>query len=365
MDFESIIKNLKAPILIVYHTDTDGVCSGLISSVGVGRVTGIEPRAIPSVPGSVNVNSKLIRHIEKYNPKTIIFVDLAVDQEPEKVEELAENKDIIIMDHHPINKDLNQNKNIVHINPKREDDKRLYPASKLCFDKFSEITDVNDLDWVAAVGVIADSGAKEWKKFLLDVNKKYRYYPYPKFESEFDMPLGEIGKWINSARLVEGRGGLKRAFRALSLCRGPEDFLKTKNKYAKELKECNEKTKRVIEQLVEEFDEKAENIDDTYFYFIKNDEFSFLKSTVATILSHKHLSKTIFVFSNPKDSGFVFFSCRRSDGKVDLRKVIQHVTKIFKKSSGGGHKEASAGSVLKKDFEEFKKEVAEFISQQS
>lgn len=359
--FIEFIQNIKAPVLVVYHTDTDGVCSAVITCKAIERMAGFKVKSMPCTSGLVKVTKKLYELINKKNAHTVIFVDIAVDQEPENLLKLRENHRIMVIDHHPVENDLNK-KDIVHINPKfDEKEKRNYPVSKLVYDLFSEITDIGDLDWISCVGLIADSAAKEWKQFLTKVNKKYRYYPYPKFESYFDLPLGEIGKWINSSRLQASSKGLRISFKAVYESKNPEDILKCRNEYAEQIKKWNGEIQDLIKEYVDGFETKAELISNVYFYTIAGENSMHMKSTVATILSNKYPARTIFVFGISDDSDCVFFSCRRSDGKIDLRKAVQESIKGLEKASGGGHKQASAGIILKKDIETFKKNVAENI----
>ena len=357
--FIEFIQDIKAPVLIVYHTDTDGVCSAVIACKAIERMTGFKIKSMPCTPGLVKVTKKLFEQINKKGAHTLIFVDVAVDQEPEYLLKLKENHKIMVIDHHPVENDLNK-QGIVHINPKFDaDEKRNYPVSKLVYDLFSDITDISDMDWVSCVGLIADSAAKEWKRFLTKTNKKYSYYPYPEFESYFDLPLGEIGKWINSSRLKASSKGLRISFRAVYESTAPEDILKCRNEYAQEIKGWNEDIQKQIKEYVDGFEKNSEKVKSVYFYSIKGENSVHMKSTVATIISNKHPGKTIFVFGVSDDSEFLFFSGRRSDGRIDLRKAIQKSISGLQNASGGGHRQASAGIILKKDEEEFKKRVAE------
>ncbi len=350
---------IKFPVLIVYHTDADGVCSAIITYEAIKRLTGIAPKAIPCMPGSVEVVPKLKKEIEEKSPHTLIFVDMAVDQDFEKLEKLK-SRNIIVIDHHIVTEDLNK-KGMIHINPKLEGNEKYYPCSKLCFDIFEKIVKIDDLEWVSAVGTIADSGFSDWKSFIHKVNKKYNYLSYADYVIGFDAPLGEIGKWINAGRLVYQRKGLQTAFNAILESKSPDDFLNCKNEHCEKLKEWNESIQEKIKKLVDKFDEEKPYKNDLYFYKItggKNVEA--LKSTVATIISNKFKDRTIFVLTEPEGE-FAFFSARRSDGKVNIQEIIKKAEKKFDKLKGGGHIQACAGSLKKNDVELFKEFVSELI----
>lgn len=332
--FKDKIKSLEGKTFIIYHFDVDGFCSAVITWHSL-ELLGIKPLLTPSVPGIPVMTRKLKKFIQMKNPRNVIFVDMPIDEEPKNLVGMQEN--IIILDHHLIHRDLNS-ENVLHINTNFFT-KTYYPASKLVYDLFSQVVDIKDLDWVAAVGIIADNGGNSWKGFLNEIYKKYPDLKKGEIY-DFDCPIGEIGKAVNSARILLKRGGASKILRKLFYLKSPQealnsDFFKLKYKVAQ----------KRIESLMNRFERNAKKENDFWHYYTTSGE---VKSNVATILSQKYPDKTIMIYSKDIKNNYYLFTLRRHDKKVDLPSAIKKSIKDLKGSRGGGHITA-AGGFIKKD----------------
>jgi len=157
MSLKEFLKNAER-IVILFHIDTDGVCSAKIVSESLRRLNKTVLDYFPTSPQLLKSQTFQLG-ISRDNPDLIILVDVSVDADEPLI---VANKDkrFIIMDHHQVVKDLSAD-NIIYINPKLSGDETYTPASKVCYNEIAKIIDIKDLDWVAATGVIGDTCSRK------------------------------------------------------------------------------------------------------------------------------------------------------------------------------------------------------------
>src|SRR3989338_11066201 len=122
------LKNIKKTdnVVIIFNNDGDGICScALIRRLLAKK--GVEPYIIsqPMPP-----DKYLQKRLQTTIPTKIIFLDMAIDQQPHIVKRFSSISDILIVDHHTIHKNMN-GKNIVHYNP-RFNGKGIYQSTTYC-----------------------------------------------------------------------------------------------------------------------------------------------------------------------------------------------------------------------------------------
>ncbi|MBR9678449.1 MAG: DHH family phosphoesterase [Nanoarchaeota archaeon] len=340
---EEFIKNGKNAV-IIHHNDVDGICSAFLTKKWAEKkFEKIE--VMSSHPGKPFLVPKLYEQVVKAEPDFAIFVDMAVDQDPEPIKRLSKKIKVIIIDHHLVNKDLNCER-IVHVNHHLDGIKKYTPASKMCYDLFE------GENWVAAVGVIADSGAKQWIKFIRNVNQEYGTSG-----TDFESSLGMIANVINSLRVKGNMFWTRLALEVLETAKTPFDIINQKTSAAKEAWQIYEKVNKKIQKLVNDFPDKADVRGDLAFYEIGK---GFYGGTIATILSKKYGDMTIIIVQKDK-SDTVFLNFRRNDKKVDVSSLVQEATLGMDKASGGGHVAAAGGTLQKKDYETFKTRVLSIL----
>ena len=173
-EFKNFILTIKEEdnIAIFYHKMcVDGLCSAIIVSKSIERITKIKPKF--HIPSEHEINDNTIEFIKTNKIKKIIFIDLLPCRYPEKLEAIGRLAKVMIVDHHKFNLD-NIPSNILFFHAeyfKPELDGVDYPASKLAFDLFSQMCNISDLDWISGMGLIADMGYKTWKNFVMDFQK--------------------------------------------------------------------------------------------------------------------------------------------------------------------------------------------------
>lgn len=344
---EKFIEGVSGKALIVHHNDVDGVCSAYLTREWLEeRFEEVE--AVSSLPGKPFLVPRLYKRVVRKNPDIVFFVDMAVDQDPEPIESLSKKKKVVIIDHHLVNKDMNSDR-IIHINHHLEGFKKYTPASKMCYDLFK------GKDWVAAVGVIADSGAKQWYKFIRNVNQKYGTSG-----SDFESSLGIIGNIINSLRIKGVKKWNHLALKVLDDADGPFDVIDKKTSSAKKAWGIYEKTNRKIRKIVNGFPKKADVHGSVAFYPVKK---GFYGGTVATIIAKENPHMTIIMVQKEPSSDTLFLNLRRADKEVDVSELVQEATRGLEQASGGGHVAAAGGTLKKKDYQKFKTRVLSILDE--
>ncbi len=320
---KDVIEKSRRPCIIT-HSDTDGICA---AALVLKEFVDKKFKVLVASP-----NSMAQKRFYRLVPKADLYLvlDLPLDQVWEVARNFLKGK-IIVMDHHKPQRNLNK-EGVTHINPLFEGSK-YYPASKLVHDVLDSTH-----HWVAAIGIVGDMGVKEWRDFL----------------KGFDMEaLEEADKLIGSAMIYKGENGALKAIRFVSEASSIEDLLNNKT-----LRSWKEKVDRYLKFLVEEFERKAERIDDIAFYEIRPKYR--IGSALASVLSLKYPHLTIVII-NKKD-GVANINFRRQDGKYDMEGLARYSTQGI--GTGGGHEKAAGGSIKLSKLEEFKRRVVRYLREE-
>lgn len=350
------IKNCKGKTVLVYDTDGDGIGSAVIVAKTLKKLFNKFPVAIPNSHDENFITKKLYNEILKQKPEFIITLDMPADQELCFVLKLAKKSKILVIDHHQVHNDLNKFEKIIYVNPvflKIKMPPYKYCVSKIAYDICSKIVNINDLNWLAGVGIINDYCGEKWKDFLDEIYKKY-----PKLKGKelyyFNNKLGYISYLVSSAYYFEKkhRGlGYKVCLEASS----PIELIKAKTSSSKKLKKLYEKVESEIKTTIKNWKKDAEIFENKKLIFLKLKTKMLIQSPISTKISLEKPDYTIVVINTSKEKAYI--SLRRRDGKVDCGKLASTVVKGLKNSSGGGHAPAAGANILKKDLEEFRKRI--------
>lgn len=339
-------------IVLLYHIDTDGICSAKIVSEALSRLNKKVLDFFPSSPKMLKDNG-FQESIRKDEPDLVVIVDVGVEENEPLIVNNPGYK-FVILDHHQITKDLSD-KRVVHVNPKIKGDERFIPASKICFDEMSKIIDIKDLDWVSAVGVIGDSGAIENKAFINKTLKKYGFKPKDDKDYYFDSYFGELSNLINGAKMCKGNDGAEKALRILQESGDPHEFYNN----AYELREYYNEVQDYLNEMVDNFEkykEKYDNLELSFYVFAPK---YMIGSTMSTIVSFKHPHETIVIIN--KKGNQATANLRRHDKKYDMGMVSKNSVKGLKHATGGGHVPAAGANLYEKDINLFKRNIVHEI----
>jgi len=324
--FSNFILSLKyaKKIISISHTDLDGLASAKVvaEAVNIDKVYLVDYHEL---------DDNLIKKLEEEKPTHLIFTDLLI-RNPEFMKRLSSLAQILIIDHHVPESDLNSDR-IAFLNAQG------FCAAYLSYYLFSQIKDISKIDWLVACASISDVQYRANSKWMGDVYEKYGF--------EFDVEDEKKGKFWDIIVTISN-----------SLVYYSKDRLAAYEQVGNEfgdignLKEAADKVQKEIDNCILKFEKEKDEINDGYFW-----EFSSIypvKSIVGTIISYKYFNKTVLI-AEKRDK--YYLSARRQDKKVEMNKLLQKLTLGFENSDAGGHIPAAGGHILLKDAEEFKKRL--------
>jgi single-stranded DNA-specific DHH superfamily exonuclease len=323
---------------LVFHIDTDGCCSGALVAKLFERLEKKIDFYIGSIP---TLPDRVMRKLTHGMYNLIIFVDLSVDQQADKIRELAKDSKILIMDHHTISENLNSSQ-IIHMNPKLDGIDKYYPASKYIYDLFK----LEKYNWIATMGVIGDSGVPQWGEFVDDTFRKHGWERGENKNARGTI-LAKADEMVGSARMLYGNVGAEKAFEILATSDNLDEFFEKGD----ELERWHKRVQGEIKKKLDEFEKTSEKRGHVRLFELESD--LNLGSALSTILSNQYPNKTIMIYD--RKNTMIKFHLRRGDGKIDLSEAVKNSIRSFDHSAGGGHKNAAGGHVVESDWTRFKK----------
>jgi len=350
-------------ILICGDSDLDGVAAVVILEETI-RSSGGRVKAIyfPNrEKEGYGITETSLRHFKKHLPALLISVDFGISNFKEIKIAKEMGFEVIVIDHHQILDELPEADIIV--DPKQKEDKypfKEFSAAGLVF-KLSEIV-LGDhasarlkksLLEMAALSTVADMMPRESENRLIieqglfALEKTSRPGIKAFFESnEFKSYVNQneiISKMISILNVRDVKYNLPASFRLLTC-----PSLTESKKLVKKLLKKNDLRKKKIEKTVIEI-EKLMVLKNEPLIFEGERRFdSFVLSSVASILTHRHL-KPVFLYKKmAKESQGTIRSPAGID-TVDLMKKCKKHLLTF-----GGHAQASGFRAKNQNLDKFK-----------
>jgi single-stranded DNA-specific DHH superfamily exonuclease len=344
-------------IVIIYDTDSDGIAAAVIISRTIERLFGELPVALPNnhdIPYLTNLTKNLYEEVIKSKARVLITVDMPLHEDTNYVLNLAKKCRILIIDHHQA-LDLNPlSKNIFHINPyfwPFPIDPCDYPVSKLVYEICDAIVNVENLIWLAGVGIINEGAENVWRDFMEVIYEKYDIKKNG---------LKKLCKLINSGYYHSGEIGGKFAFEACLQASSPHDILETRVSAAKRLNEFHKKIAKEIERLVNIWRKEAEVIHELGLVFWKLPTKLLVQSPVATEIGYQEPEYTFVI---AKDAGEItYLHFRNQSRKINCAELAAFSTRGLKNAGGGGHIPAAGGHIMTKDLDVVKGRIVRYLS---
>ncbi len=341
---EWVEANKEKKTAVIHDSDPDGLCSGVITALALKRISGKIPLIFHQNPGEITLTKHTINFLRENFVEFVVTVDLSIDQRPESVKETEEFAKILVLDHHKTYTDLNSSRTLmIKSQDLTGEEGSKYPVSKLSFDLFSELTDLQDLDWISSIGLLGDNAYSHWKDFVDRVTEKYG------IEKK---ELQKATQLMDSIEVMD-YSKLKDLIQVMLTAKKPVDLMKKDL-----LTELAEMEKEVgfwlekFESQKEVFPEK-----ELIYFEIKPAKHS-IKSVIINRISEKLKDKTVIVL---QDFGVdhVYFSARRQDFKVKVNDLLEKSIEGIPDSMAGGHVPAAAGKIPREFKEQFKKQLIE------
>jgi len=344
--FAGFVRSIKPSdrIAILFHPDPDGICAAAICNRALYRL-GKRVALVYHQPASeVAIKKKTVELLRKKKINRVITADIAVDQDPETVRDIEKFARVAVIDHHVINNDLSSKRTLFLkaslVNPEIPPDQHC--TSKLAYDLFSSVVNIEEMDWVAAVGIIADKNDQTWKAFLREVADKYNVNVKRLFEVE-DV--------INSAK----SGGAKTS----KICRVIFSAREMRQVLDSELRHYVDAVRREIRYWVHNRKRFAEIYPEIKLVWYEVNPKLGIKARLANELSSEYWPNwtVLIVTKNAKAD----ISARRQDRAVSMHELMKAAAQNISGASGGGHVPAAGGLVPIKSLEQFKQNVIEFL----
>lgn len=333
------LKDIKPSdrVLIVYHNDIDGICSGTLF-LEASRKLGIENQ-VKSMKGMIEEPEKIFERMKGFDK--IIIVDIAIDHLHKQLRQ--SKKQMLLIDHHPPFTDMN-NEKIVHINPHFEGD--VYqPTTYITYKLLSGIVNLKNKEWIAVLGTLGDYGLEDCR----DLVEKY-----VKIKKDTEIWGTDFGK---AAIIIGGASlelGTEKIVDVLLKFDGLGDV--TKNK---PIIEAYEKYKKEFERCEKEFEKNKEMFEEFKMIFSTiKPKYKRVGSGIATQLGTNNPDKIIMLLE--KIDGKYKIHARYHDGKVHLGELMRKCCEGL--DGGGGHKGAAGGIIDVKDIGIFKEKLIKELS---
>ncbi len=346
LDLERIREylSLEGRKILVYHRDADGVSSA-------SMVLKFFPDFEPMPREGPILDRKFMKEIEEKGPDVLVFLDIPIDQEWEKIRSLKESSEgmrIMIIDHHIIERDMNPD-GVLHINPRFEVPGIYCPASYCIYRIFRSMgLDVEPFVWIAVIGIIGDYGFEDCGDVLEECAERY-----PQFMEGEDFrknKLATAAEMISAAITLKGPKGAGKGLEALARSEEFSDFYDSRV-----FRGYRETVNREIERITEDFEENKDILeeDKVIFYEIKSK--LNITSIMATVFTERYEDYVVITRKNSAQGWKVSLRCQK--GWTNVGDLAKSCSKGI--GSGGGHPK-SAGALVR-DWDEFRKRVLEFV----
>lgn len=335
----------KNEILIIFNNDGDGICS-CVQLMKYFEKTGRKKPYIISQPMPMDKN--IVQKIKTTFPNKIIFLDILVDQQEDVVKKIRGFADILIVDHHQIMKNLNKDGTIVHYNP-RFTKKTIYQSTSYCvYSICSQLIDMSDSLWLAAVGIVSDYNVEDSKDVVDETKKKYGVKE-PLYETLF----GRVADMISAAR----------ATKMLSCEQMAEIFTKVESPDKIEEARGGDKLVKAFQEIENETlsimldaEKNIVKMGKIVLYNIKS-QYNLI-SPISTKISEQFQDKLVLVYT--KTGKTIKVSARNQKKNMNAGKIMQLATKGIS-GSGGGHEAAAGATIDEKDWDRFLEKVKEIV----
>ncbi len=310
------IKSAKK-ISIIYDSDSDGCCSAALLSIFLSEFLKKNPSRLISCFHDVDAKLKRIE-------EDLIFI---LDTQPKEID----SPKLVIIDHHLVQKIP---KKSIMFNPTLIDENSYIATSCLIYKILSNLSDMIESCWIAAIGIKADKSEDSCKDLL-----ELTYEIFPEFKQVENrlIRLTSVSKNLNDSRIVVD---------SLIECYNignPSFFGKTET--SSKLMDVYRKVKKEYEMLLD----KTRKLMNTKIFslYVIDSRFN-VQGMLANRLFNKEPKKTIIV-------------CNLNDDMIrgEVRSNDERMFEIFMKSFNetieemGGHKKAFGFSLKKEKFKDF------------
>lgn len=321
---KTFLQNIKGTTVIVHDSDTDGCTSAAIFTKFLQKK---KIKAVPMVTRDAIIHENVQRQIAKLKPANLIVLDLGGEAH-EYIRNRSRHMQVMVVDHHrmPAALDFGRahivNPHIFKI-PEQLNPPTAYLSFLIC----------NTLDWVSALGVVADKGHASCPSFLRQMKTKYK--------ADFE----RIKDYTNAADVMRDS---EYIISAVLKAKKPQDLAKNKKLIAYEKEFSAE-----VSRLVGGHKAKTQFFHDIKLLIYDIETKYSLRGGISNQLQQLYPGWTIII--GEKQGSHYAMSMRTSNNSVDLVQAIKASIANLEDAAGGGHAKASGCKVLYEDKDKFLK----------
>jgi len=331
--FDNLNSNDK--IALIHDSDPDGVCSATIMLLSLEKLGVKLDVVLASSPEDIKKTGLIVKNCSK-----VIALDLAPHLYSKDLEDVKSGKvkiDLLIFDHHMVY-DI-ESENIFYVNPRLIENSLYMPTSYLVLKYYERCVDTKDMEWMSAIGTVADYGIKDETRDLLS--------KFLKEEDYKDVWKSEYGKAAITLNAATAIVGAEKCLKIMMKLKSFEEF--------KKVPEFRDASKKFDEELAKgekETREKMEIYPDiglmVSFVHVK---YRHVASTISSILSREGKNKDMTLILFEEKNGEYKLHGRSQSGKVNIGLMFHNL------GVGGGHVQAGGGSIKVKELPEFKERL--------
>ena len=320
----------KDKVALIHDSDPDGICSATVLLRSMKNL-GMEPNLIiASSPDGVKRDGVLVKGFNK-----IIILDLAPHLYTKSLEEgIKSGISFLIFDHHMVY-EMNSEK-IYYVNPRLFESTIYMPTSYLVFKYYQRLFDTKDLEWIAAIGTVADYGIKRETEDLLT-----KFLTKKDYEDVWKSEFGKAAIKLNASISILGA---KKCLQVMLKLKSFEKF----NKVA-EFKKAADKFESELKKRQAEVRRKAEvHAKEGLVISFVETKFDHIASTISSMMSREEKYKGMTFLLFEKKGDVYKIHGRSQEGRVDIGRLFE------KLGIGGGHVQAGGASIDASELPKFK-----------
>jgi single-stranded DNA-specific DHH superfamily exonuclease len=339
-------------ICLIYDTDADGLSSAVLITKVLEKLDVKLKLGITEVSRANFLSPDNMKKIRDNGINFIISVDIplaGLNLMSQYNELVSEGVKFLIFDHHEYTKELEQS---VYVHPVNLIGKEMATCctSKMVYDTINDITNLEEYDWIKAVGMLGDLAFLDFPEEVQNIINKYEGKKVLIKSNEDYYNKTKLGKCtiIDLPRSLGENKYVIECYNSYLSASNPDELIKIIG-LNKDLKNAQ----KDIKYYEINFEKLAEKIKDVYLIEIKSDYK--LNSSISTIISQKKPNNTFISYQKTGD--FYALSARRQDMKYSMRDLLSKSTEGLKDAVGGGHIPAAGGMIRIEDFNIFKEKV--------
>lgn len=330
------VKSIKASdkVFIVHHADVDGFVSGAffdlaLKSKGVGR--------IDIMPTDVEGTKDLLSQVKVGEYDVILVLDVDYPLANDEYKRLGART--MIVDHHMVRAGYADN--VLYINPRMVNPDAYQPVSYVAYKMLHGFGKIADMEWMAALGVVADYAFEDCKD-LLD-----KWIDIKSVDDLSSTDLWGVSKILFGAIILSFVPSEKidprRIIEVLENSKNPKEVISNDL-----ISYASLRFNKAYSDIKRQFWDSAE-VRGHVIIGIIDTPYRRVGSAVATDVASERKEDAVFLLSKRGDQYRI--SVRWHKSPVHLGEFMS------KHFGGGGHRNAAGGSIKESQLAEFKERV--------